>query len=194
MTESEPKNRRQGYGRVSTYGQTLDAQLDRLKAKGCAKIYRQKASRAQPTQRELQWLLKALAPGDVVTVTQIYPLGRSTFDLFAIVKQIMGAGGQFRSWAEPWAYTATSTDRLMIAVLGGLVDTERELIRTRTAEGRTRANARGERMGRPAKLTPRKRTEVRRRRSEGAALQELADGYNVGRATISRFSQSIKGN
>ena len=65
-------------------------------------------------------MLKALAPGDVVTVTRIDRLARSTFDLFAIVKQIVDAGGQFRSLAEPWADTATSTGRLMIAVLGGL--------------------------------------------------------------------------
>jgi Resolvase, N terminal domain len=70
-------------------------------------------------------------------------LARSTFDLFAIVKRIVDAGGQFKSLAEPWADTATSTGRLMIAVLGGLADVERDLIRKRTAEGRSRATARG---------------------------------------------------
>ena len=99
-------------------------------------------------------MLKALAPGDVVTVTRIDRLARSTFDLFAIVKQIVDAKGQFRSLAEPWADTATSTGRLMIAVLGGLADVERDLIRTRTAEGRSRAKTRGQHMGRPSKLTP----------------------------------------
>ena len=72
----------------------------------------------------------------MVTVTRIDRLARSTFDLFAIVKQIVGAKAQFRSLAEPWADTATSTGRLMIAVLGGLADVERDLIRTRAAEGR----------------------------------------------------------
>jgi DNA invertase Pin-like site-specific DNA recombinase len=93
-------------------------------------------------------MLKALAPGDVVTVTRIDRLARSTFDLFAIVKQIVDAGAQFRSLAEPWADTGSSTGRLMIAVLGGLADVERDLIRTRTAEGRSRAKARGKHMGR----------------------------------------------
>src|SRR5271165_6873147 len=79
--------------------------------------------------------------GDVMTVTRIDRLARSTFDLFAIVKRIVDAGAQFRSMAEPWADTATSTGRLMIAVLGGLADVERDLIRTRTAEGRSRAKA-----------------------------------------------------
>jgi DNA invertase Pin-like site-specific DNA recombinase len=147
MSESHPQNRRLGYARVSTYGQTLDAQLAQLRAEGCAKIYREKASGAQADRRELLRMLKSLAAGDVVTVTRIDCLVRSTFDLFAIVKQIVDAGGQFRSLAEPWADTATSTGRLMIAVLGGLADVERDLIRTRTAEGRSRAKARGQHHG-----------------------------------------------
>jgi DNA invertase Pin-like site-specific DNA recombinase len=98
-------------------------------------------------------MLKALAPGDVVTVTRIDRLARSTFDLFAIVKQIVDTKAQFRSLAEPWADTGTSTGRLMLAVLGGLADVERDLIRTRTAEGRSRAKARGQQMGRPPALT-----------------------------------------
>ncbi len=188
MPESELQTRRLGYARVSTYGQTLDAQLAQLKAEGCAGMHREKASGAQPTRRELLRLLKALAPGDVVTVTRIDRLARSTFDLFAIVQQIVDAGGQFRSMAEPWADTATSTGRLMIAVLGGLADVERDLIRTRTAEGRSRAKDRGQHMGRPSKLTPEQQSEARQRRAQGATLKELAQSYNVGRATISRLS------
>jgi DNA invertase Pin-like site-specific DNA recombinase len=188
MTEKNPSSRRLGYARVSTYGQTLDAQLAQLRANGCAPIYREKASGAQPTRRELLRMLKALGPGDVVTVTRIDRLARSTFDLFAIVKQIVDAKGQFRSLAEPWADTGTSTGRLMIAILGGLSDVERDLIRTRTAEGRSRAKARGQHMGRPPKLTPQQQTEARRRRAEGATLKELAKSYNVGRATISRLA------
>jgi DNA invertase Pin-like site-specific DNA recombinase len=149
MPEKHSNTRRLGYARVSTYGQTLDAQLEQLKAEGCAKIYREKASGAQADRRELLRMLKAIGPGDLVTVTRIDRLARSTFDLFAIVKQIVDAKGQFRSLAEPWADTATSTGRLMIAVLGGLADVERDLIRTRTAEGRSRAKARGRHMGRP---------------------------------------------
>jgi DNA invertase Pin-like site-specific DNA recombinase len=162
--------------------------LTQLRAEGCARIYREKASGAQPTRRELLRMLKALTPGDVVTVRRIDRLARSTFDLFAIVKQIVDAGGQFRSLAEPWADTATSTGRLMIAILGGLADVERNLIRTRTAEGRSRAKATGQHMGRPPKLTPQQQKEARRRRAEGATLNELAKSYNVGRTTISRLA------
>ena len=182
-----PESRRLGYARVSTYGQTLDAQLEQLRRNGCTKIYREKVSGARADRRELLRLLKALAPGDVVTVTRIDRLARSTFDLFAIVKQIVDAGGQFRSLAEPWADTSTSAGRLMIAILGGLADVERDLIRTRTAEGRSRAKARGQHMGRPPALNPKQQAEARKRRAEAATLKELAQSYNVGLATISRL-------
>ncbi len=144
MTENKSQNRPLGYARVSTCGQTLDAQLEQLRKAGCTKIYREKITGARPDRRELLKMLKALAPGDAVTVTRIDRLARSTFDLFAIVKQIVDAKAQFRSLAEPWADTATSTGRLMIAVLGGLADVQRDLIRTRTAGGRERAKARGQ--------------------------------------------------
>jgi DNA invertase Pin-like site-specific DNA recombinase len=107
----------------------------------------------------------------VLTVTRIDRLARSTFDLFAIVKQIVDAKAQFRSLAEPWADTGTGP---MIAVLGGLADVERDLIRTRTAEGRSRARKRGQHMGRPSKLTEAQKAEARRRRAAGATLAELA--------------------
>ena len=132
-------------------------------------------------------MLDKLAPGDVATVTRIDRLARSTFDLFAIVKQIVDAKAQFRSLAEPRAHTGTSTGRLMIAILGGLADVERDLIRTRTAEGGSR-RGRGQHMGRPPKLTPQQQKEARQRRAEGATLKELAEAYNVGRATISRLT------
>src|SRR3974390_463308 len=108
-------------------------------------------------RRELNRMLGKLAPGDGVTVTRIDRLARSTFDLFGIVKRIVDGKAQFRSLAEPWADPGTSTGRLMLAVLGGLADVERDLIRTRTAEGRSRAKAQGKHMGRPPTLNPSQR-------------------------------------
>ena len=183
-----PETRRLGYARVTPAGQPFNPQLAQLRAQGCARIYREKVSGARADRRELLRLLKALAPGDVVTVTRIDRLARSTFDLFAIVKRIVDVGGQFRSLAEPWADSATSTGRLMMAVLGGLADVERDLIRTRTAEGRSRAKARGQHMGRPSDLTVAQKAEARHRRDEGATLKELAESYNVRIATISRLA------
>jgi DNA invertase Pin-like site-specific DNA recombinase len=76
----------------------------------------------------------------------------------------------------------------MIAVLGGLADLERDLIRTRTAEGRSRAQRRGQHMGRPPRLTAAQKAEARRRRTRGATLAELACSYDVSRSTISRLT------
>jgi DNA invertase Pin-like site-specific DNA recombinase len=193
MTETHPENRLIGYARVSTYGQTLDTQLEQLRAAGCSSrnIYCEKVTGARADRRELLRMLDRLTPGDVVTVTRIDRLARSTFDLFAIVKRIVDAGGQFRSLAEPWADTGTSTGRLMIAVLGGLADVERDLIRTRTAEGRSRAKARGKHMGRPSSLTSAQQKEATRRRAEGATLQELADSYDRNITTMRRATRVI---
>jgi DNA invertase Pin-like site-specific DNA recombinase len=82
-------------------------------------------------------------------VTRIDRLTRSTFDLLETLNRIVDAKAHFRSLAEPWADTGTSTGWLMIAVLGGLAGVERDLIRTRTADGRSRAHARRKHMGRP---------------------------------------------
>jgi DNA invertase Pin-like site-specific DNA recombinase len=188
MTKNEPEHRRFGYARLSTYGQTLDAQLEQLRGAGCTKIYREKVTGAHNDRRELLKMLNALVPGDVVTVTRIDRFARSTFDLFAIVRKIVDAKAQFRSLAEPWADTGTRTGRLLISVLGGLADVERDLIRTRTAEGRSRAQKRGQHMGRPPKLTAAQQTEARRRRAEGATLAELARSYDVSKSTISRLT------
>jgi hypothetical protein len=111
MVETHPEKRLIGYARVSTYGQTLDSQLEQLRAAGCSSrnIYREKVTGVRADRRELNRMLGKLAPGDVVTVTRIDRLARSTFDLFAIVKRIVDAKAQFRSLAEPWADTGTST-------------------------------------------------------------------------------------
>jgi DNA invertase Pin-like site-specific DNA recombinase len=164
-----------GYARVSTYGQTLDAQLEQLRAAGGGSrhIYREKVTGARADRRELLRMLDRLAAGDVVTVTRIDRLARSTFDLFGIVKRIVHAKAQFRSLAEPWADTGTSTGRLLLAVLGGLADVERDLIRTRTAEGGSRAKAQGKHIGRPPALTPEQQKVAAHRRARGATLQKI---------------------
>src|SRR5215472_7273953 len=192
MTETHREKRLVGYARVSTYGQTLDSQLEQLRKAGrtSRNIYREKETGARADRRELNRMLDRLAPGDMVTVTRIDRLARSTFDLFGIVKRSVDAKARFRSLAEPWADTGTSTGRLMLAVLGRLADVERDLIRTRTAEGRSRAKAQGKHMGRPPSLTPAQQKEATRRRAQGATLQELADSYNVSKSTISRLTAS----
>jgi DNA invertase Pin-like site-specific DNA recombinase len=95
----------------------------------------------------------------------------------------------FRSLGDTWADSTTSHGRLMLTVLGGLAEFERDLIRARTGEGRTRAVARGQRMGRPPKLTPHQQKEAIKRRERGEeSLTEIGSSYNVSAATISRLT------
>ena len=187
MSETPTQNRLVGYARVSTTGQTLDVQLAQLRSADCHPIFKDTASGARADRKELQKMLAALTPGDIVTVTRIDRLARSVFDLYAIVKRIIDTGAQFRSLAEPWADTSTSTGRLMVAVMGGLADVERDLIRTRTAEGRARAKAKGKHLGRPSKLTAEQRREAHARREAGEPVADIARSYNVNRMTITRL-------
>jgi DNA invertase Pin-like site-specific DNA recombinase len=90
--------------------------------------------------------------------------------------------------ASPWADTGTSTGRLMLAVFGVLADVGRDLIRTRTAEGRSGRRSAGAFRGRPPKLTAAQQAEARRRRAERATLAQLARSYGVGKSTISRLA------
>jgi len=178
-----------GYARVSTDGQTLAAQDAQLHAAGCAKIYSEKVSGARTDRVELGKLLKRLDEGDVLVVTRLDRLARSTRDLLNILDRIAKAGAGFRSLADTWADTTTPHGRLMLTILGGLAEFERELIRARTGEGRARAKAAGVHMGRPPKLTQHQRREAMARREAGEALTEIARTFNVSHSTISRLTQ-----
>jgi DNA invertase Pin-like site-specific DNA recombinase len=94
----------------------------------------------------------------------------------------------FRSLGDAWADTTTSHGRLMLTVLGGLAEFERDLIRSRTGEGRERAKARGVKIGRPPKLTPHQVTEATRRRDAGEPMRDIAKSYNVSHSTIPRLT------
>lgn len=182
-----------GYARVSTIGQTLENQIKTLKEYGCHRVYCEKASGADTNRLELRKLIVNLKEGQSVVVTRIDRLARSTFDLFAIVKSITDKKVQFYSLAEPCTDTSTSTGRLMLAVLGGLADVERDLIRTRTSEGRARAIAQGKKMGRPRRITDIQRLEIIQKRKEGETLEKISKTFGIASATVSRIvSQARK--
>ena len=176
-----------GYARVSTDGQSLDAQRETLTNEGVERIWRETASGAKTDRRRLRAMLAALGPGDVVIVTRLDRLARSTRDLLNVLGEIAEKDAAFRSLADAWADTTTPHGRLMLTVLGGLAEFERELIRSRTAEGRTQAKARGVRMGRRPKLTAHQQREALERRAAGEAVREIARSYNVSHSTISRL-------
>jgi len=177
-----------GYARVSTDGQSIDAQVRQLTKAGCKKVFREVALGAKTDRAQLRRLLDQLEARDVVTVTRLDRLARSTRDLLNILAAITGRKAGFRSLGDTWADTTTSHGRLMLTVLGGLAEFERDLIRARTGEGRARAVARGQRMGRPPKLTPHQQKEAIKRREQGETLAEIGRSYNVSPATISRLT------
>jgi DNA invertase Pin-like site-specific DNA recombinase len=159
-----------GYARVSTDGQSLSAQLAELKAAKCAKIFQEKISGARSDRKQLTRLMAALARGDVLVITRLDRLARSTRDLLNLLGTIAEKGAGFKSLRDAWADTTTAHGRLMLTILGGLAEFERELIRTRTGEGRERAKARGVVLGRKPKLTLHQRREAITRRDERCLL------------------------
>ena len=124
---------------------------------------------------------------DVLIVTRLDCLAHSTRDLLNLLHAIAQKGAGFKSLGDAWADTTTPHGRLMLTVLGGLAEFERELIRTRTGEGRARAVARGVRLGRKPKLTGHQRKEAIARRQAGEVLADIARTYNVSHSTISRL-------
>ena len=177
-----------GYARVSTEGQTLDAQLEALRAAGCTRIFREKITGAIADRPQLHRAIDKLAAGDVLMVTRLDRLARSTRDLLNTLATITGKGAGFRSLGDAWADTTTPQGHLMPTVLGGLAEFEAGLIRARTGEGRKRAKARGVHLGRKPTLTPHQRADALQALSAGTASQaDLARRFAVSASTISRL-------
>jgi DNA invertase Pin-like site-specific DNA recombinase len=177
-----------GYASVSSDGQSVDAQVEQLDAAGCTKVFRETMTGARAGRRQLRRAVAQLGKGDVLMVTRLDRFARSTRDLLNLVAEIADCGTGFRSIGDPRADTTTPHGRLLLTLLGGLAEFERELIRARTSEGRQRAKGRGVRMGRKRKLTDHQRGEAIRRRDEGSeTLADIGRSYNVSGATISRL-------
>jgi DNA invertase Pin-like site-specific DNA recombinase len=177
-----------GYARVSTDGQSVDAQARQLTKAGCKKVFRETESGAKTDRVQLRRLLDQLDAGDVLLVTRLDRLARSTRDLLNTFVAITERKAGFRSLGDAWADTTTAHGRLMLTVLGGLAEFERDLIRARTSEGHERAKARGVKLGRKPKLTEhQKREAIRRRDRDGETVREIARSYNVSHSTISRL-------
>jgi len=174
-----------GYARVSTDGQSVDAQVTQLRAEGCDKVFREKISGARADRPQLRRALAQLQKDDVLMVTRLDRLARSTRDLLNTLDEVSKAGAGFKSLGDPWADTTTPHGRLMLTVLGGLAKFERSLILARTSEGRARAVANGVKIGRKPKLTEHQRKEAIKRRDEGQeSLVNIGRSFNVSASTI----------
>ena len=176
-----------GYARVSTDGQTLDAQQSALRAAGAERIFAEKISGAVTDRKALAKAIAALSHGDVLLVTRLDRLARSTRDLLNVLATISEKGAGFRSIADPMLDTTSPHGKLILAVLGALAEFERSMILARTADGRARAIARGVQFGRKPKLSQFQVTEALARRANGEPLADIGRSYGVSHSTISRL-------
>lgn len=176
-----------GYARVSTDNQTLESQIEALKAAGADRVFQEKVSGAKSDRQELKRALVKLGDGDVLMVTRLDRLARSTRDLLDILDRTAKAGAGFRSLTESWADTTTPHGRLVTTIMAGFAEFERSLILARTSEGISRAKARGVKLGRPFGMTHHQRQEALARKAAGEPVREIARTYDVSPSTISRL-------
>lgn len=142
-----------GYARVSTDDQDLQLQRSELYAAGCERLFEEKQSGARRDRPKLRRLMEHLRSDDVLVVTRLDRLARSTRDLLDIAQQLTDIDARLRSLAEPWADTTSPAGRMVLTVFAGIAEFERELIRQRTSTGREAAKKRGVKFGRPSKLS-----------------------------------------
>ena len=182
-----------GYARVSTRDQDLTAQDAELRAAGAVKVFKEKVSGASAINRpELAKLLRRLDQGDTLIITRLDRLARSTRDLLDILDTLAKRGATFKALKDSWADTTTPSGRLMVTILAGLNQLERELINARTGEGIERAKKRGVKFGRPVKLTAHQRQEALLRLESGDTQADVARSYNVSEATVSRLVRAAR--
>jgi DNA invertase Pin-like site-specific DNA recombinase len=179
-----------GYARVSSNTQDHAAQTEALRTAGCEKIFSEKASGKSTSGRpEFAKLMKSLNPGDVVAVTKLDRLARSSRDLQNILHELEELDCGFVSLGESWCDTTTDVGRLVMTIMGGIAEFERSLIRKRCEEGIQRARRKGTKFGRPTALDHSQRRRLAERYAAGETMAELAREYDCGETTIWRALQ-----
>jgi DNA invertase Pin-like site-specific DNA recombinase len=179
-----------GYAGVSPGGksESVDAQARQLAKAGCKKVFRDvHVTGAKSDRAQLRRVIEQVAPGDVLMVTRLDRAGAIHTRPVEHACRDYGTQGRFPVFGDTWADSTTSHGRLMLTVLGGLVEFDRDLIRTRMGEGRERAKARGVKLGRRPKLTSHQRQQVRLRKESGEVIRDIARSYNVHNSTIARI-------
>jgi DNA invertase Pin-like site-specific DNA recombinase len=176
-----------GYARVSSKSQDYQAQVDALQAAGCERIYSEKISgKSVGDRRQFKKLMKDILPGDIVMVAKLDRLARSTRDLLNIMHELDAHGCGFVSLGEAWADTTSSVGRLMLTVMAGIAEFERELIRVRCGEGIERAKALGTKFGRKRSLSPEQLKVAADRYAKGETQAAIAADYGCSEATMYR--------
>lgn len=176
-----------GYARVSTDDQNLSLQRAGLCAARCERIFEEKISGAHRERPQLAQMLDHLRSEDVVVVTRLDRLARSTRDLLEIADTVALKGAGLLSLAEPWADTTSASGKMILTVFAGIAEFERSLINERTGAGRAQARARGVQFGRPSKITQDQwRYYGPKLRDGSMAVPEVAMLLHCNRSTIYR--------
>jgi DNA invertase Pin-like site-specific DNA recombinase len=175
-----------GYARVSSSGQSLEIQLEALKAADCGKIYREKESARSTTNRlELDRALEDLRPGDELVVTRLDRLARSVADLYAILARIDQAGASFSCLHQAGIDTSSATGKMLLGMLGVIAEFENELRRERQREGIQNAKERGVyRRAKTRRIDP---AIVRAAVKEHGGATAAARALGIGRASVYRI-------
>ena len=182
-----------GYARVSTEDQSLELQRPRLRGAGCEKLFEEKISGAKRNRPQLEKLLSEIRAKDVLIVTRLDRLARSTAELLAIAERLMEKDAGLQSLDEPWADTASPSGRMILTVFAGIAEFERSLIRQRTRDGVVDARKRGVAFGRPPKMRPDQQKLVHELLNQGRSISEIARTFNVHPATIYRCREASEG-
>ncbi len=176
-----------GYARVSTNDQETVTQVAALKAAGCERIFREKASGGRWDRPELQRLLDQLRKSDVLVVWKLDRLSRSLRDVLTIMERLGEAGAEFRSLTEA-IDTTTPAGRMMMQMVGAFAEFERAMLKERTKAGLDSAREEGRIGGRRPKLSPQQQTEIRKMVSKGdKTAADAARLFKIHPATVSRL-------
>ncbi|MFC6634026.1 recombinase family protein [Microbulbifer taiwanensis] len=175
-----------GYARVSTTGQSLDVQLDKLNAHGCERIFKDKLSGTTAQRPQLQECLRYLRDGDTLVCTKLDRLARSTLHLHQIADDLQSRGVEFVV-IDQAIDTSTSTGKLMFGVLGAIAEFETALRHERQIEGIEKAKANGVRFGPKTLLDDSQIKELKAKRDSGALIRDLMKHYRLSKATVYRY-------
>ena len=179
-----------GYCRVSSVGQSLKVQLDKLKKAGCEEIYQEKKSGTVDSNRpELKTCLQYVRKGDTLVITKLDRLARSTLDLHNIVDRLRKKGVNFKVLDQS-IDTGSAEGKLLFSVMSAFAEFENSIRRERQMDGIERAKSRGIRFGRQPKLTDEQIAEMRKKRKEGVLIRELMVEFNLSKASIYRLLSS----
>ena len=175
-----------GYARVSSTGQDLGVQLERLKAASCDKIFKEKRSGVDAGRPELKRCLEYLRDGDTLLVTKIDRLARSTSDLYRMISSLTKKGVAFKVTDDPTIDTTSRTGKLIMGILALIAEFENDIRRERQMDGIAKAKQRGVKFGRKPELTPEKVARIKKLRKAGTTVPDIMREIKLSKASVYR--------